>query len=82
MLGKFAPAATFQARVRRRPPKDALPSRATEPRIGRCRRPMALPWGGRLARKSDVLNNFEEAAKWRLVGVPQRCAAADERRAR
>ena len=82
MLGKFAPAAMSQARVRRRPPKGALPSQATGPRIGRFPRPMALRWRGRLARKSEVLNNFEEAAKGGLIGIPQRCAAANERRAR
>ena len=42
---------------------------------------MALRWRGRLARKS-VLNDFKEAAKWSLIGIPQRCPAANKRRAR
>ena len=82
MLGKFAPAATSQARARRRPPKGALPSQAMEPCIGRFPRLKALRWRGRLARKAEVLNDFEEAAKWGLIGIPQRCPAANERRAR
>ena len=43
---------------------------------------MPLPWRGRLARVSKVMNNLEEAAKRRLIRIPQRCTAADERRAR
>lgn len=82
MLGKFGPVATPQARARRRPPKDALPSQA----MGRCIGPFphlkALRWRGGLGRKAKVLNNFEETVKWGLIAIPQRCPAANERGAR